>query len=122
WVSMGAGLALIGVLAWAVARKARTLNLYAIGGYFLILIACLIVIPWGFQRFTVEPNELELETPFLGYNIAASRAAYGLDKIGVKFHPVEASLSPGQLQGNQATIENIRIWDDRPLSQTFRQL
>jgi uncharacterized protein len=122
WVSMGAGLALIGVLAWTVARKARTLNLYAIGGYLLILIACLIVIPWGFQRFTVEPNELELETPFLGYNIAASRAAYGLDKIGVKFHPVEASLGPGQVQGNQATIENIRIWDDRPLSQTFRQL
>jgi uncharacterized protein len=122
WVAMGAGLALIGALLWTIARKAPTLSLYAIGGYFLILIACLIVIPWGFQRFTVEPNELQLETPFLGYSIAASRAAYGLDRIGVRFHPIEAGLNPEQLRGNQATIANIRIWDDRPLSQTFRQL
>ena len=80
------------------------------------------MIPWGFQRFTVEPNELQLETPFLGYSIAASRAAYGLDRIEVRFHPIEAGLNPEQLRGNQATIANIRIWDDRPLSQTFRQL
>ena len=40
----------------------------------------------------------------------------------MRFHPIEAGLNPGQLQGNQATIGNIRIWDDRPLSQTFRQL
>ena len=122
WVSMGASLALVGTLVWTVAQKARALGLYTIGGYFLILIACLILVPWGFQRFTVEPNELELETPFLEYNIAASRAAYGLDKIGVRFHPTEASLDLAQLQDNQATVENIRIWDDRPLSQTFRQL
>jgi len=122
WITMVAGLALIGLLAWTVAGKARSLGFHAMGGYLAILVACLIMVPWGIQRFTVEPNELELETPFLGYNIAASRAAYGLDKIGVRFHPTEAGLTPRQLQGNQATIENIRIWDDRPLSQTFRQL
>ena len=49
WVAMGAGLALIGTLLWTIARKAPTLSFYAIGGYFLILIACLIVIPLGFS-------------------------------------------------------------------------
>ena len=80
------------------------------------------MIPWGFQRLIVEPNELELETPFLRHNIALTRAAYGLDKIEVRFHTTETKLNVAQMQENQSTIDNIRIWDHRPLSQTFRQL
>ena len=80
------------------------------------------MIPAGFQSLIVEPNELELETPFLRHNIALTRAAYGLDKIDVRFHTAEAKLNAAQIQENQSTIDNIRIWDHRPLSQTFRQL
>ena len=122
WVSLGATLALIIALLWAAARKASSLRIYSVGGYLIILIASLLVIPWGFQRFTVQPNELKLETPFLSYNIAATRAAYGLDKVEVRLHTTEGELGTAQLRDNQATIDNIRIWDDRPLSQTFRQL
>ena len=80
------------------------------------------MIPAGFQSLIVEPNELELETPFLRHNIALTRAAYGLDKIDVRFHTAEAKLNAVQVHENQSTIDNIRIWDHRPLSQTFRQL
>ena len=80
------------------------------------------MIPAGFQSLVVEPNELELETPFLRHNIALTRAAYGLDKIDVRFHTAEAKLNAVQIHENQSTIDNIRIWDHRPLSQTFRQL
>src|SRR5262249_52983044 len=47
---------------------------------------------------------------------------YGLDKIEVRFHTSESRLGLAQLRANQSTIDNIRIWDHRPLSQTFRQL
>ena len=80
------------------------------------------MIPGSFQRLIVEPNELELETPFLRNNIALTRAAYGLDKIDVRFHTTETKLDVSQMRENQSTIDNIRIWDHRPLSQTFRQL
>jgi len=122
WVSVGATLALISALIWIALSGALRLVIPGIGGYLIILIASLIVIPWAAQRFTVRPNELELETPFLQNNIAATRAAYGLDKIEERFHPTEGKLAPAQLEENRATIDNIRIWDDRPLSQTFRQL
>ena len=122
WVALGATLALIGVLVWAAATNAPRFAVIGIGGYLLILLAALEVIPWGFQRLVVEPNELELETPFLRHNIALTRAAYDLDKIDVRFHTTETKLDVVQMHENQSTIDNIRIWDHRPLSQTFRQL
>ena len=122
WVALGTTLALICVLVWVVATNAPRLAVFGIGGYLVILLAALEVVPWSFQRLIVEPNELELETPFLRHNIALTRAAYGLDKIDVRFHTTEKKLDIAQMQENQSTIENIRIWDHRPLSQTFRQL
>ena len=38
------------------------------------------------------------------------------------FTPRKKQLDVTQMQENQSTINNIRIWDHRPLSQTFRQL
>jgi hypothetical protein len=121
WVALGATLALICVLVWVAATNAPRLAVLGIGGYLIFLLAALVVIPGSFQRLIVEPNELELETPFLQHNIALTRAAYGLDKIEVRFHTTE-KLDAAQMRDNQSTIDNIRIWDHRPLSQTFRQL
>jgi uncharacterized protein len=122
WIALGATVALICVLVWVAATNAPRFAVFGIGGYLVILLAALEVIPWSFQRLIVEPNELELETPFLRHNIALTRAAYGLDKIDVRFHTTEKKLDVAQMRENQSTIDNIRIWDHRPLSQTFRQL
>ena len=122
WVALGATLGLIGVLGFTAATNAPRLAVFGIGGYLVILLVALEVIPAGFQSLIVEPNELELETPFLRHNIALTRAAYGLDKIDVRFHTTEKKLDMAQMQENRSTIDNIRIWDHRPLSQTFRQL
>jgi uncharacterized membrane protein (UPF0182 family) len=122
WVALGATIALICVLLWVAATNAPRLAVLGIGGYLIFLLVALVVVPGSFQRLIVEPNELALETPFLQHNIALTRAAYGLDKIEVRFHTAERKLDTGQMRDNQSTIDNIRIWDHRPLSQTFRQL
>jgi len=122
WVALGATLALICVLVWAAATDRPRVTLLAVGGYLVILLTAREIIPWSVQRLIVEPNELELETPFLRNNIAFTRFAYGLDKIEVRYHTGEAKITAPQMRANQSTIDNIRIWDHRPLSQTFRQL
>jgi uncharacterized membrane protein (UPF0182 family) len=122
WVALGATLALICVLVWVAATNALRLALLGVSGYLIVLLAALVVFPDSFQRLVVEPNELELETPFLQHNIAQTRAAYGLDNIETRFHTTETRLDIAQMRKNQSTIENIRIWDHRPLGQTFRQL
>jgi len=122
WVALGATVALICVLVWVAMTNAPRFAVFGIVGYLVILLVALQVVPGGFQSLIVEPNELALETPYLRHNIALTRAAYGLDNIDVRFHSTEEKLDLARIQENQSTIDNIRIWDHRPLSQTFRQL
>ena len=80
------------------------------------------IAPALFQRLYVKPNELELEKPYLQHNITLTRAAYNLHQITAKPFPAEQSLNFAALQANQATIDNIRLWDGQPLIDAYRQL
>jgi uncharacterized membrane protein (UPF0182 family) len=80
------------------------------------------VFPVLFERLFVNPNELELERPYIQQNITLTRQAYNLDRITTRAFPVEQSLTAASLQANQATIDNIRLWDEQPLMATYRQL
>ena len=80
------------------------------------------VVPTLFERLFVKPNELEWEKPYIQQNITFTRQAYNLDQMTVRAFPVEQSLTSASLQDNQATIDNIRLWDEQPLMATYRQL
>jgi len=64
-----------------------------------------------FQRLFVKPNELELERPYLQHNIALTQAAYNLHQVTARPFPAEQTLTLASLQANQATVDNIRLWD-----------
>lgn len=78
--------------------------------------------PQVVQRFTVQPNELALERPYIEHNIRFTRYAYGLDQVAESNYAVTGSLSGELLSANADTIENIRLWDWRPLRTTYEQL
>ncbi len=74
------------------------------------------------HKFKVLPNEIVLEKPFLEHNIKYTRLAYRLDSIEDRDFPVEANLTQTDLQKNDLTVKNIRLWDHGPLLQTYSQL
>jgi hypothetical protein len=74
------------------------------------------------QRFTVTPNEIEKERPFIEYNIRATRQAYGLDKIEEEEFPAEENLTAEDLRRNDPTIKNVRLWEHGPLLTTYAQI
>ena len=74
------------------------------------------------QRFQVEPSELARERPYIEHNIQFTRLAFGLDQIEEKDIPVELSPSGQDIAQNSATMNNIRLWDYRPLKDTYNQL
>ena len=80
------------------------------------------LLPILVQKFVVKPNELAKESPYIDYNIDYTRKAYNLNKIKVVDFEVKDQLSPEDLEKHDATIQNIRIWDERPLLQTYRQI
>jgi len=74
------------------------------------------------QRFQVEPSELARERPYIEHNIQFTRLAFGLDQIEEKDIPVELSPSGQDIAQNSATMNNIRLWDYRPLKDTYNQI
>ena len=69
----------------------------------------------------MQPNELARETPYLKNNIEFTRKAYSLDTIQETSYPALADLTPEVIARNQDTIQNIRLWDWRPLLQMYQQ-
>jgi hypothetical protein len=78
--------------------------------------------PLFVQQFIVEPNELIKEKPYIENNIKFTQKAYGLEEVQRQDFAAEAQLDRQQLAQNQLTIDNIRLWDYRPLLSTYRQL
>ena len=67
------------------------------------------------QRYTVQPNELAVERPYIEHNIRATRYAYGLDGVAESDYAVTEGLSAETLEAHADTIDNVRLWDWRPL-------
>ncbi|MGB7573839.1 MAG: UPF0182 family protein [Thermodesulfobacteriota bacterium] len=121
WIMLFASIALgVWVLLNFLKRRFRSI-LIGIGSYFFLYFVVIILLPGLVQKFEVEPSELKLETPYLKHNIDFTRKAFQLDKIEVKTYPGLSDLTPRQVSDHQETIQNIRLWDWRPLLQTYRQ-
>jgi uncharacterized membrane protein (UPF0182 family) len=80
------------------------------------------IYPSMVQKFQVIPNEVAAETPYIEQNVRFTRFAYGLNQIEEKEFPTEDSLTVKDLERNNLTIKNIRLWNHAPLLQTYSQL
>src|SRR6185437_7497453 len=77
---------------------------------------------WYVNSFIVKPNELVREKPYISHNIELTRQAYGLDRVTRREFPAETSVLAADAANNQATLQNIRLWDWRALQDTLRQI
>ncbi|MGK7892517.1 MAG: UPF0182 family protein [Xenococcus sp. (in: cyanobacteria)] len=74
------------------------------------------------QRFIVLPNELAKETKYINRSIRMTRDAFGLNDIEAETFNPQGDLTAADIAKSHLTIENIRLWDTRPILQTNRQL
>jgi uncharacterized membrane protein (UPF0182 family) len=71
------------------------------------------------QRFSVVPNQQAQESPYIKDNIDMTRLAFNLtDWSGSTYQPAP-TVSQAAVQTEAATIQNVRLWDYRPLGQTL---
>jgi len=78
--------------------------------------------PAAVQSFVVEPSEFNYEREFLAHNIEFTREAYGIDQFISKSYDPSEMLTWDDLRENSGTINNVRLWDHRPLLTTFNEL
>lgn len=105
-----------------VMRGSRVLTLGPPGLVLAVYIVGIMIYPSALQKFKVAPNELVLETPFIKHNITFTRAGYDLERIETIPFDVDYSLTARDIERNDATIKNIRLWDHGPLLRTYSQL
>ena len=79
-------------------------------------------IAWYVSNFVVKPNELVREKPYIVYNTDLTRQAYGLNRVSQREFPAETTVEAADPANNQATLQNIRLWDWRALQDTLRQI
>ena len=78
--------------------------------------------PAAVQSFVVEPSEFTYEREYLEHNIAYTRKAYGVGEFATRHYDPSAKLTWDDLHENPGTINNVRLWDYRPLLTTFNEL
>jgi uncharacterized membrane protein (UPF0182 family) len=121
WVMTGASALACILLAFGYFRpRAKKV----VGGFVIyaaLYVVGVLALPYLVQAFVVKPNELSLETPYLNHYIDYTRRAYKLVGIQETAYPALSDLTPEVIARNQDTIQNIRLWDSRPLLQTYQQ-
>jgi uncharacterized membrane protein (UPF0182 family) len=118
----------IGALAISLYLFYQTRSKYKIqdarifSGYLMAVVVVGFVLPIAVQRLAVQPNELARERPYIERSIAKTREAFNLTAIDVQTFNPQNNLTSADLQKNSLTVQNIRLWDTRPLLETNRQL
>lgn len=115
---LGAGWILFNARRGILVRPA----LSVVGAYLVLSFLLTVLIPATYQRLVVQPNELARETPQIIHHIAATRRAWGLDKVERRELEGDQVLTAKDLDANRATLDNVRLWDRGPLLRTFGQL
>ena len=114
---LGAGIAVVNAVRIAQGRWLIAAIVPAAVCYF-----ALQGVGWYVNNFIVKPNELVREKPYIVFNTELTRQAYGLNRMTQREFPAETTVEAADPANNQATLQNIRLWDWRALQDTLRQI
>ena len=75
--------------------------------------------PQLIQRLTVDPNQQAQESPYIKSNIDMTRLAFGLTDWTSKTYEPGKTVTQDAVTTESSTIQNVRLWDYRPLEDTL---
>lgn len=122
WIMLVLALLIAVALIVNVWRKSWYIPVVSIGALVVAALLAVTVYPAIVQALKVKPAEATKERPYITRYINSTRDAYKINEIKAKPYPADFNLTLAAVQRNQATINNIRLWDPRPLLNTFEQL
>ena len=116
--------AVVMVFVTRMSNQQQALRLYMAGVGLWVVAALLagLLWPWFVQRFSVEPNELERERPYIERNIEWTRRGFDLTRVQEQPYDVSEATLAADIAANPETVDNIRLWDPRPLLDVYNQI
>ncbi|PKQ27844.1 MAG: UPF0182 family protein [Candidatus Anoxymicrobium japonicum] len=122
WVMLALALGAAVVLLVNVRARSWLLPVIVVGSLIVVALLGGTIYPAIVQSWRVKPAESSREKPYLKRHIDATRDAYKINNVQTKDYPAEYNLNDTVIQKNRATIQNIRLWDPRPILNTFGQM
>ena len=122
YLLIGVSVIAIGLVLASTRRSGFLLPGAAVG---LLVVASIILqgaYPAVIQRVQVDPQELAREREFIQRNLDATRTAYGLDAVERVPFEIANDLDLGDVNDNDITFLNVRLWDPNVLETTYQQL
>jgi uncharacterized membrane protein (UPF0182 family) len=102
-------------LVWTARYKIAAI---LVGSFF----ALQLLLPAGIRAVYVRPNEISIERPYIERHIAATTAAFGLNRKSTESaYTVSAQQTVDAVQ-DATLLDNIRLWDLRAYSATITQI
>jgi len=98
------------------------LSLAPVGIWVILIIALGTVWPSVVQQFSVDPDEFVKEKKYIERNIEFTKLGFGLESIDETFYQAEGEITSDLIQENIPTVENIRLWDYKPLTNVYKQI
>ena len=117
----GVGIVIAGALAANAVFRRLALPIGA-AVVWIVLVIVGQIYPAIVQGFFVTPNAQSYELPYIGREIAGTRAAYGLSNVTTNQFTGDQPVTLTDVQSDQTTINNLRLWDYDPLRLTYQQL
>ena len=88
-----------------------------------VIIVIKLIVPGLVSAFYVNPNELEVERPYIERNMDYTRKAYNIDLDRVSEEQIQPGMRvvPQVTERNEAALDNVRLWDWRALQANLEQ-
>ncbi len=78
-----------------------------------------VAYPQLVQRISVVPNQQAQEAPYITNNIDMTRLGFNLNSWSGTTYTPGSTVSKAAVETESSTIQNVRLWDYRPLAKTL---
>jgi uncharacterized membrane protein (UPF0182 family) len=112
----------IGILVVNIWQRGWALPVLAVGLWAFVAIVVGAIYPAIVQTFKVNPAQNSLEKPYITRNIAATRAALGIQNVQRSSFSATQTLTQAQVLANQPTLGNVQLWDPTQASAAYTKL
>ncbi len=89
----------------------------------IVWIGAFAIVDYGYpqlvQRLSVIPNQQAQESPYIQNNIDMTRLGFNLGGWGGTTYTPGQTVTQATVEGESSTIQNVRLWDYRPLAKTL---
>ncbi len=110
------------LVAWGGMRGKAAPTVAGLGGIAVGALVLAQLYPATVQRFRVEPNELESETPYIEHNLEFTRMGFGLDRLRRERFDYRAMSGEPRAARAADQFAGLPVWTPGALLSTYRQL